>query len=344
MDLLELRIPLKRMYRASILLLFTLVMGTLGFWQIENYTPLDAVYMTVITMSTVGFGTVRELSAGGKVFSIALIIISASTFLYAITTITTFVVEGEVQQIFNRYRVNKKVATLRDHIIICGLGRNGREVAAELVRQDQTFVVIEQDQQVLDDFQEQYGIKILAIVGDASHEDVLEKANINDAKGLVSTVSSDAENVYISLTAREMCPHLEIVARASNESSISKLKRAGANKVILPNLIGGRKMANLITRPALTEFMDMVTGEGNPDIHLEMFLCIDQEKLIGQTLADLHVRARTGAVVIGYKRSDRNVELNPPVHRMIESEDRMFVLGTVAQIESFREMFMERKS
>lgn len=322
------------------LLAVTLVIGTAGFLFIEEYTLLDAVYMTVITMSTVGFGTIRDLSEGGKIFSIALITVSAGTFLYAITTITTFVVEGEVQQVFNRYRVGQKVASLKNHIIICGLGRNGREAAIELGRQQQPFVVIEQDQHVLDDFQEHHGVRILAILGDASHEDVLEKANIHDARGLISSVSSDAENVYITLTAREMHPQLQIVSRASNEASISKLKRAGANKVILPNLIGGRKMANLLTRPALIEFMDMVTGEGNPDIHVEVFPCHNQPKVIGKTLADLDMRSRTGVAVIGYKRGDRHVELNPPARRLIEEEDRMFVLGTESQIAAFREMYM----
>ena len=320
------------------LLAGTSLIGTIGYSLIEGYETLDAIYQTVITMSTVGFGTVRELSSGGKVFSIILITISAGIYLYAITTITTFVVEGEVKQLFNRYKANKIVKKLSDHIIICGLGRNGREAAIELIRQKQPFVIVESNQDVIDDFILTHDI--LAIKGDATHEEVLEEANIHKAKGLISSLSTDAENVYITLTAREMCPKLQIAARASHETSISKLKRAGANQVIVPNMIGGRKMVNMITRPALNEFIELVSGEGNANLHLEVFDCSHFPQIVGKTMAELGIRAKTGVLVLGKKHDDSPVELNPTATAKIEKGDKLFIMGTDTQLETFKKEFL----
>jgi voltage-gated potassium channel len=325
-------------YSLSILLVISFL-GTLGFMLIEGYTALDSVYMTVITMSTVGFGTVRELSPEGKAFSVVLIILSAGTFVYAITTITTFVVEGELQQIYSKYRVNKKVAKLKDHIIICGLGRNGREAALELERQGRDFVIIEQNDEVIREFTETHNY--LFIKGDATHEEVLEQAFIHKATGLVSSLSTDAENVYITLTARGINPRLTIVARASNETTINKLKRAGADHVILPNLIGGRRMANVLTRPALMEFVDIVTGEGNPNMHLEDIDCDEFPELRGKTLAQLDIRSKTGALVLGAKTIDGKMELNLHAQRNIQEGDRLFILGTDEQIKAFKDEILE---
>lgn len=320
-------------------LLFLLVIGVIGYSSIEGYNTVDAIYMTVITMSTVGFGTLGELSSGGKIFSVALIILSAGTFIYAVTAITAFVVEGEVQSLFNKYQASKRVAKLTNHIIICGLGRNGRETALELIRQEQSFVVVEANEETIQEFREHHDI--LFVLGDATNEEVLQRANISEARGLVSTLSTDAENVYITLTARGMNPRLKIVARASHESSISKLKRAGANQVIVPNLIGGRKMANLITRPALVEFVELVSGDGNANLHLEDIPCEYHPGLIGQTLRELEIRSKTGVLVLGYKRGNRSVELNPHAEEKITSDDRLFIMGTDAQLAKFREVYLE---
>lgn len=327
------------MYLALGLLTGLLIAGTLGFTLIEQLTPMEALYMTVITMSTVGYGTFGELSQTGMIFTILLIISSAGTFLYAVSTITTFVIEGEIQNIFQQYRVNKKVSKLKDHIIICGLGRNGREAALELNRQNQAFIIIEKSEKTIKEFVDHHE-GILAIQGDGTQEEVLEEAGIEHASGLISTLSTDAENVYITLTARTLSPRIQIIARASNESTISKLKRAGANEVIVPNMIGGRKMANLITRPALMEFVEMVSGEGSSHFHLEIFTCAHHEGLIGKTLAELNVRSRTGATIIGLKSGKRHVELNPPANKILEPDDKLFVLGEDKQLEGFKKVYL----
>lgn len=330
---------LGRMYLAMALLVGLLIAGSLGFALIEKLSPLEAVYMTVITMSTVGYGTIGDMSSTGMVFAIVLIISSAGTFLYAVSTITTFVIEGEIKNIFQQYRVNKKVSKLKDHIIICGLGRNGREAALELERQNQPFVIIEKSEEIIRDFADHHE-QVLVIQGDGTQEEVLEEAGIASAKGLISTLSTDAENVYITLTARTLSPRIQIVARASNESTITKLKRAGANEVIVPNMIGGRKMANLITRPALMEFVEMVSGEGSSHFHLEIFTCAHHEGLVGKTLAELNVRSRTGATIIGLKSGKRHVELNPPANKILEPDDKLFVLGEDKQLEWFKKIYL----
>ncbi|MEM6264304.1 MAG: potassium channel protein [Bacteroidota bacterium] len=336
----ELSPTLKRLILSIGILFILSIGGIIGFKVIEEYGYVDAIYMTVITMSTVGFGTVHELSAAGKLFASGLIITSAGTFIYAITNITTFVVEGELNHIFKRFRVSNKVSKLNSHIILCGLGRNGREAANELLRQGHAFVCIDESAEVGEDFLEHHPDSLL-IVGDATSEEILERANIRNARGLITALAGDAENVYITLTAREMNPKIKIVARAAQASTISKLKRAGANEVILPNLIGGRKMANLITRPALVEFVEMVSGEGGHNLHLEVFSCAGQPKLLGKTLAELHVRAQVGATIIGRKSGGKHVELNPEPHKILEPEDRLFVVGNEEQLVLFQQTYLE---
>ncbi|MEM6629286.1 MAG: potassium channel protein [Bacteroidota bacterium] len=332
------RISLKRIYYSVYLILGVSLIGVLGFVMIEGYSLIDAMYMTAITMSTVGFGLVQDLSAQGKAFSIFLIVISAGTFVYGITTITTFVVEGEIRDVFSKYRIQHKVEKLRDHTIICGLGRNGKEAAIELIWQKQKFVIIEEDHEIIEVFQAEYDC--LIVEGDATREEILEKANIKEASGLVSTLSSDAENVFITLTAREMNPTLKIVSRASSEATISKLKRAGANKVILPHIMGGRRMANLITRPALVEFIDTITGQGNPDMHIEDVECIQHPKLVGKTLSELKIRTRTGVAVIGMKKENRRLEMNINANTVLESGDQLYILGNSEQLRDFHELYL----
>ncbi|GAB4420536.1 MAG: potassium channel protein [Bacteroidia bacterium] len=314
------RHAISKLRQSLLLLLGTLLLGVAGFRLVEDYTLLDALYMTIITMSTVGFGTLGELSGEGKLFSVLLIVISTGTFVYAVTTLTTFVIEGEIRQLFNSYQFNKKVSKLRDHIILCGLGRNGREAALELIRQQRPFLIIETDEKVIAELA-QHHPDLLFVKGDATHEEILTSANIAHARGLISALSSDAENVYITLTARGLNPYLFIIARASNASSVSKLRRAGADHIIVPNMIGGRKIADLITRPARVEFIDLITGAGNPDLHLEDIACAGHPKLLGRTLAELHIRSHTGVLVLGYKRGEREVELNPNATVPIAPED-----------------------
>jgi voltage-gated potassium channel len=335
----ELTPAIRRLIISLMVLLILSLIGFFGYLIIDDHDPIEALFMTVITMSTVGFGTVRQLSPEGMVFSSFLIVASAGTFIYAITNLTTFLVEGEIRDVFHQFQVRKKVSKLKNHIIICGLGRNGREAAEELFRQNQSFVIVDQDEHVIREFLEAHP-DALIIMGDATSDEILGRANIQHAKGLITSLSTDAENVFITLTARELNPRIKVVARASTESTITKLKRAGANEVILPNLIGGRKMVNLITRPALVEFVEMVSGQSGLDFHLEVVSCDNHDQLVGKTIAELNVRSRTGATIIGMKHGDERIQLSPPAHLKLTEEDRLFLLGKDSQLEAFQEIFL----
>lgn len=332
------RASIRRLIQAVILFVLALSIGVIGFQLFEDLEPIDAVYMTIITMSTVGYETIGELSPEGKIFVIFLIIFTLGTFFYAITTVTTFIVEGEIRQVFKQYKVSKEVSKLKDHVIICGLGRNGREAASELLDQGISFIAIEYSQERIDDFMVHHPTALI-VHGDATDEDTLKDANVTRARGVITSLADDAANVFVTLTARELNPNAFIVSRASNESTISKMRTAGATKVVLPNLIGGRKMARLITKPALAEFVDIITGEGETKLHLEEIPC-GNDKLVGKTLANLEIRRSTGVLVLGYKGKDGRYHFNPNADKQVEENEILFVLGTEDQLGLFKSEFL----
>ncbi len=331
------RTPVRRLIEAMILFFLALLAGFSGFQIVEGYSPLDALYMTIITMSTVGYETIGTLSQGGKVFVMFLIIFTLGTFFYAVTTFTTFIVEGEIRHVFRQYKVGKEVSKLKDHIIICGLGRNGREAANELMDQNISFIAIESKQEKIDDFLD-HNPGELFIVGDATQEEVLLNANVKTCRGIITSLPDDAANVFVTLTARELNKTAYIVSRAANESTISKMHTAGANKVVLPNLIGGRKMARIITKPALAEFVDLITGEGETKLHLEEVACFDK-RLVGKTIGTLEIRRATGVLVLGYKGKDGSYHFNPNADKVVELNEILFVLGRDDQLKNFKREF-----
>lgn len=319
------------------LMLFTVILGIIGFHFVEGYALLDAVYMTFITMSTVGYEVIGEngLSDGGKVFVIFLIIFTLGTFTYAIARVTTFVVEGEIQNLLKGYRVNRDINKLKDHIIICGLGRNGRQAAMELGEEGVQFVVIEHDLEVIEGYLKEHP-KDLVMKGDATDEESLKQANIALARGVITALSNDASNVYATLTIRQLNPNVKVVARADNESTISKLEVAGANHVILPNVLGGRKMAKVLTKPALMNFVDLITGQGQNHLNLEQVNCEETPALIGKTLRELNIRMKTGVLVLGMQYADGRFQLNPNANEVIDPSEKLFIIGTEEQLEKFR--------
>jgi voltage-gated potassium channel len=324
---------------ALTMLVVTLVVGVGGFYWIEDLNFVDALYMTVITMSTVGFETLHGgLSPEGKIFVVFLIIFTIGTFTYAITTVTTLLVEGEMQKLVKGYRVNKEIGKLNNHIIICGLGRNGNQAAAELELEGVPYVIIEKVEEVVNKYQ-QNNPQALVYLGDATDEDTLRYVRIEQARGVISALADDADNVYVTLTIRQINPNVQVVARASNESTISKLKVAGANRVILPNMLGGRKMAKIITKPALMDFVDMITGQGQSHLHLEQIDCVANESLVGKTLRELNIRSRTGVLVLGTQDATGNFELNPNVNKIISRDEKLFVIGTAEQMKKFQQEY-----
>ncbi|MBX7243537.1 MAG: potassium channel protein [Bacteroidia bacterium] len=333
--------PLRKLWIALTLFLGCMIMGVAGFMIIEDFNLLDAVYMTVISVSTVGFGIVgnKELTDPGKVFVIVLMIFSAGAFVFAVTTLTTFVVEGELRRLINKIRFKRKISNMQNHIIVCGLGRAGRECVMELRRQGKPFLVIEKNADSLEDFLHFYPDSIY-ILGDATLEEVLREANITSAEALISALPNDAENVFIALTARSMSPDIEIIARAEHEYNMRKLQKAGANHVILPNLIGGRRMVNLITRPGLIEFVELISGETDSDIHLETFECRDIPLFHNKKLKEVEIRTKTGVIIVGRKPAQGPTDIYPGPETVLLPNDRIILLGGKKEFHLFREIFL----
>ncbi|MGB1206551.1 MAG: potassium channel family protein [Chitinophagales bacterium] len=329
---------INRLYFSIVLIFTTVASGIFGFMLIEAYNFLEAFYMTIITLSTVGYTEVRPLTDNGRIFAAILIISNIGIFTYAISVLSSFVIEGDIKQIWKYYNMIKKIEQLSNHVIICGFGRYGAEVAQNLNKQDVNVVIIELEQDIVSHIYKE--TKFLCIEGDATHDDVLEEAGIRSAKALISTLADDSDNVFVALTARQINPDLRIVSRAINPKSESKLKLAGANEVIMPERIGGFYMANLVGKPDLVEFFTTVSAEIEDGVYLEE---IDfdnlSESYTNKTIKELNIRKETGTNVIALKKANGEYIINPSPNVMIESQMHLIVLGSRKQIKRFKEFW-----
>ena len=312
-----------------ILIITILVIGVSGFMLIEDDEFLDALYMTVITISTVGFGEIHKLSSAGKIFTMLLIVLSFTTYAYALTTISTYFFEGQLKLFIKGYGT-KAIRKMQNHVIICGFGRNGQQIARELKAHHQSYIIIDQSSDVIKKSMETEGN---FIEGDATQDDVLLKANIKAAKAVITTLPIDADNLYVVLTARTLNPMLEIVSRASDESSERKLRMAGVNNVVMPERVGGAHMANLVTSPDIIEFLDHVSVHGQDPTRLEEIICPETSNTTeNRTINELKIRRLTGVNIIGYKTPDGVYILNPKPDTQVIPGSKLFVLGTPDEI------------
>lgn len=320
---------------AALLILGTMITGIAGFMFIENYTFSEAVYTTIIILSTVGLGVVHTLSEAGRWFTAGLIILAIGIFAYGVSLITTYIMEGELQRFLKYRKILKMIDKLNDHIIVCGFGRNGKQACEQLWAHHHSFVVIENGEKAVNELREQDDF--LFIEGDATKDEILLEAGITKAKALITTLPNDAANVFVVLTARELRPEMKIISRASEDTSENKLRRAGANNVIMPDKIGGVHMATLVTRPDVLEFIDHITGRIN--IRLEEIKCNNlKETLKGKTIRELEIRNKTGANVIGYKTSEGEYIINPGPETIMKPDSKLFVLGTREQVENLMQV------
>ena len=322
----------KNIYFAFVIILLICMMGVLGFLLIEDYSIGEALYMTVITISTVGYQEVRPLSPDGRYFTLVLIVSSFGTFAYAITAISTYVIDGEFRRHLLELRKVKKINSLENHVIICGYGRNGKQIVQELDSSNQDYMLIEKDSKVIEDAV-QHNCKNY-IEGDATNDETLLSAGIMRAKALITTLPEDSENVFVVLTARGMNEDLLIISRASQDPSDKKLRMAGANNVVMPDKVGGAHMASLVLKPDVVEFFNHLKGQDN-NISLEE---ITYESLPvefkNKSIGDLHIRKRSGANIVGLKDKDGNYVLNPSPDTLICEGSKVFVLGMKNQIET----------
>jgi len=315
--------PLRKVLLSLTTLVILIGGGTAGYTLIEDWPVFESLYMTVITLSTVGYKEVYELSNEGKVFTVLLIIFGAGNIAYAIGSMIQFMVEGQLRKILGRKKLQKLIKNLNGHYIVCGYGRIGRLVSREFASRPIPFIVVEQD---IDRCHKVEEDGYLFVQGDATHDDVLEKAGIRQAKGLVTVVTSDSANVFITLTARGINPDLFILARASEDGADIKLMRAGANKVVSPYTIGASRMAQAILRPAVVDFIDIATGTENFELQIEEICIAKKSKLAGKTLINSGIRKEMGLIIVGIKKNQQ-MNFNPDPTTTIEAGDILIALG-----------------
>jgi voltage-gated potassium channel len=306
--------------------------GVAGFMIIEDYSLLEAIYMTSITLSTVGYKEVRPLSSAGQVFTTGLITVGVISIALVVAAGSRVIIEGQLERALGRRKMKKEISRLKNHFIVCGYGRMGKIIGQELKKKSIPFVVVESSPEVYDTI----GEDILAIKGNATQDAVLQEARITEGRGLVSVVSTDSDNVYITLTARGLSSTIYIVARAGEEGSEKKLLRAGADKVVSPYIIGGSQMANAILRPTVVDFIELVTQSEHLELQMEEVEIKAQSPISCSSLLDSGIRQNWNIIVVAIKKGDGHMVFNPASTEVIEAGDRLIILGdtnSLAQME-----------
>ena len=323
-----------RHLRISVALLISIVAsGTFGYTLIENWSAFDAFYMTVITLATVGFKEVHELSPEGKLFTVVLIISGTGMIAYTLSSLLQFTLEGQLRKILGRKKLESRISKLTDHYIICGFGRIGHRICREFQSRPLPFVVVEKNPHHIERLERE---GFMHVEGDATDDETLQAAGIDRARGLITAVTSDTDNVYITLTARGLNPKLFILARAGEEGSEKKLMRAGASKVISPYTIGASRMAQAILRPSVVDFIEIATASENLELQIEEIAIAADSELAGKTLIASGIRQSMGIIIVGIKQVDGKMVFNPPPTCVIEPNSVLITLGqrqSISQLE-----------
>lgn len=326
-----------KIYTAIFLLAILLGAGVVGFKILSQLSWIDAFYMTVITITTVGFGEVQPLDDSSKVFTILLILTSVVIVGYAISVITEYILSKNNLEGLKQRKMQKKIDNLKDHIIICGYGRNGKQAATKLMAYKKPFVVIEKNKEIAEKYQSEL---VPFVIGNANEDETLLQAGIERASTLISALPNDADNLFVVLSSRQINSDLNIISRASQETSYKKLKLAGANNVILPDKIGGDHMASLVVVPGLLEFIDNLSIVGKSNINIEE---ISVEQLYDtsqiKTIRDLDLRKQTGCSIIGFKNAQGEYLINPEADLKLIPNSKIIVLGRPEQIQKLNSLY-----
>jgi len=315
---------------------FIILVGIFGYMAIEGYTFMEAMYMTTIAITTVGFSEVRPLSDGGRLFTIFLLITSWITFAWAIARITQFVITGEINKYFKTRKNMKAITQLNHHVILCGFGRNGQQAARTLKNHNMPFVVIEKEEGPMEKALPFFP-DLVYLIGDGTDDDLLKKAGIEKATALITALPVDADNVFIVLSARGLNHKLHIISRASDESSYPKLKKAGADNVIMPDKIGGSHMATLVSKPDVIEFMDFLSSEDGESVNMESV----PYELLPTGIRDRPLKVvmewnKTGVNCLGIKNREGKFIINPPNEMLVTEGCKVIVFGTRSQISEMK--------
>ncbi|WP_456377530.1 potassium channel family protein [Lutibacter sp.] len=325
-----------KLYISMLLLTVVLIIGVVGFIIISNETFIDSLYMTVITMSTVGFGTLHELNQTEKLFTIVLIVLSIGVYGYSVTALTEYLANDNFFQLLKYKKMQQKIQKLKNHTVVCGYGRNGRQAVVKLKKFNMPYVVIEKNKEILEELEKS---NILYIEGDATGEEALEKASLQNAKSLITALPSDADNLFVVLSARQLNKDFTIISRASFDSSRKKLMIAGATNVILPDKIGGDHMASLVVTPDLVEFVDKLSVSEECSTNLiEISINDLPSEFLNKTILDLDLRNISGCTVIGFKTPQNEYIINPEATTRLEPNSNLIVLGRPSQIEKMQQV------
>lgn len=322
---------------ALILLVTSLALGVGGFMVLEGYSFREAFYMTIITISTVGYTEVRPLSPNGQIFVSGLILLYIGVFSYSVSAFTFYVIQGEFFKQIHLNFLGKKIKELRNHVILCGFGKYGKEIAAHFMAHRVPFVVIEKDEEEVQSIQKGTA-RILYIQDDATHDEALVKAGIEHASAMISALPDDTENVFTVLTARQLNPRINIISRARDPRSQRKLMRAGANHVVMPEQIGGFFMATLVSKPGAVEFFSFITNHYGSDIDFEE---LHYEQLPpacqGHSIRDLSLRRASGANIIGFKKANGEFVVNPGPETVLEPGSSFIFMGNSDQLHALHD-------
>jgi len=310
--------------------MFTCTSGVMAYHFIEGMSYSDAIFMTAITVSTVGFGEVQPLSGVGRIITIFIIVFGISIAGYTLGTFIRMLVEGEISERFGRKKVAKKILGLKNHFIVCGFGRIGKLITKELLKNNEKVIVLENNAKRIPEL-ENMGATYLLL--DASDETTLLNAGIMRAKGLVTAVMSDADNVFITLTARMLHPDIYIMARASDAKNEKKLLSAGANKVVSPYLIGGQRMAQMLVRPTVVDFIDIATMDDKLGLRMEEAKISPKSHYIGKTLIESNLRKDYGVIIVLIKKVNGEMKFNPQPTEILEVDDVIVMLGKINDVE-----------
>ncbi len=325
---------MKKIRHAFLLLIVIFAFGVSGYIMIEGWSILEAVYMVIVTISTVGFKEVRDLSPSGQIFTIVLILLGIGGITTAVRIIAASFFEEHFQEQFRRKKMEKELENIKNHYIIIGLGDLGKEVAYVLLKSNTRFIIIDENEETLQKFIDDNANKgeCLYIVGNGMDENILKKANIDRAIGVVITVSSDADALLTVITIKELNPKIRIITRANNERIKKKFLKAGADSVIAPNFLIGNRIANTLLKPHLISFLDTVTNVGKANVILEEIKIQRDSSIIGKALKDLQIPAKTGFIVFAIKRKNQEIQFNPGPADSLDADDSILAVGNYDNI------------
>jgi voltage-gated potassium channel len=328
--------PKKKLQLAISAIVGLIAFGTIGFKVIvDQLSWFDSFYFTLITLTTVGYSEPPHTTEGSRYFTAGLIILGVGTLGYALSSAAQAVIESELLSTFGKRRMYKDINKLSGHYIVCGAGRVGAGVIRDISRSGHDLVVIEGDESIADRLLAQGQ---LVLMGDATNEDVLKAAGIERARGIVCAVSSDPDNLYITLTARDLNKELRIISRANDEAAVGRLLKAGANKVVSPALTGSARMAQMLLRPAVADFIELATMTERLELEIEQVEIGQDSPFIGRALKDTGIRSEHGVIVIAIRRADGAMIFNPIADTMIEERDALVALGSHSSLETLEQM------